>query len=168
MQKNPTSEGWAIQLCLLMICGVFIIFTKATVAVNKRTKEYLKSLIGCLFKWRLNMNVTKCCYTIFLRGGRNGYKVWLPNELKTNLIFTGILWVYFWQLFFIVLFCSNSCLDRIQATHHRAIRCIYSLKRVWPSTLTYEWCSTVKGYISLAGVKAILSHSCSKIRLLLF
>ena len=55
-----------------MTCASFLFFTKSNVAVYKRIKEYLESLVDWLFKWSLKMNVTKCFYTIFSMGGKNG------------------------------------------------------------------------------------------------
>ena len=76
------------------LCCIFI-FTKSTVAVQKRMREYLESLVDWLFKWRLKMNVTKCCYTIFSRGGRNGIQFDLQMNGKSipytpNPTFLGI------------------------------------------------------------------------------
>ena len=76
------------------LCCIFI-FKNSTVAVQKRMREYLESLVDWLFKWRLKMNVTKCCYTIFSRGGRNGIKFDLQMNGKSipytpNPTFLGI------------------------------------------------------------------------------
>ena len=165
------------------LCCIFI-FTKSTVAVQKRMREYLESLVDWLFKWRLKMNVTKCCYTIFSRGGRNGinfdlqmngksipyapnptflgitfdvrltfkahvenlriralkrlniikifsHKSWHLNKTTLTNIYRALMGSIFDYSFFIVSCCSNLCLDRIQTTQNRAIRCIYRLK--WDS-----------------------------------
>ena len=165
------------------LCCIFI-FTKSTVAVQKRMREYLESLVDWLFKWRLKMNVTKCCYTIFSRGGRNGinfdlqmngksipytpnptflgitfderltfkahvenlriralkrlniikifsHKSWHLNKTTLTNIYRALMGSIFDYSFFIVSCCSSLCLDRIQTTQNRAIRCIYRLK--WDS-----------------------------------
>jgi len=43
-------------------------------------KAYLASLVEWLFKWRLKMNASKCCYTIFSKGGRGN----LVLDLRLN------------------------------------------------------------------------------------
>ena len=58
-------------------------------------KAYLQSLVDWLFKWRLKMNASKCCYTIFSNGGREGidFDLSLNNELipyNPNPVFLGI------------------------------------------------------------------------------
>ena len=52
------------------------------------------------------------------------------------------MWSFFDYSFFIVAYCSNLCLDRIQTTQNRAIRCIYRLK----------WNSPTDHFFSLSGV----------------
>ena len=42
-----------------------IFFFKKTGQVKGEINKYLQSLVEWLFKWRLKMNATKCCYTIF-------------------------------------------------------------------------------------------------------
>ena len=55
------------------------------------------------------------------------HKSWHLNKTTQ----TNVVWSIFDYLFFIVVCCSNLCLDRIQMTQNRAIRCIYRLK--WDS-----------------------------------
>ena len=43
-------------------------------------KAYFASLVEWLFKWRLKMNASNCCYTIFSRGGRGN----LELDLRLN------------------------------------------------------------------------------------
>ena len=46
--------------------------------------DYLESLVEWLFKWRLKMNASKCCYTIFSATGRS--KLELDLRLKGDSI----------------------------------------------------------------------------------
>ena len=48
-----------------------IFFFKRPSRTRQKIKEYLDSLVDWLFKWRLKMNVKKCCYTIFSKGSRD-------------------------------------------------------------------------------------------------
>ena len=72
-----------------------IFFFKKPSSITRIMKAYLESLVDWLFKWRLKMNASKCCYTIFSRAGRG--KVELDFRLSgepilynPNPIFLGI------------------------------------------------------------------------------
>ena len=76
------------------LCALFI-FKKKSAKLVKRMRAYLQSLVDWLFKWRLKMNASKCCYTIFSNGGREGFDfdLSLNNELipyNPNPVFLGI------------------------------------------------------------------------------
>ena len=60
-------------------------FFKKQGHVNNRIKIYLESLVDWLFKWRLKMNASKCCYTIFSSSG-NRSKIKFVCNLKDGLI----------------------------------------------------------------------------------
>jgi len=60
-------------------------FFKKQGHVNNRIKIYLESLVAWLFKWRLKMNASKCCYTIFSSSG-NRSKIKFVCKLKDGLI----------------------------------------------------------------------------------
>ena len=64
--------------------GALFMFRKVSNKLIKRIRAYLKSLVGWLFKWRLKMNATKCCYTIFSGNGRGGIDLGL--QLKDEAI----------------------------------------------------------------------------------
>ena len=56
-------------------------------------KDYLKNLFSWLYKWRLKMNINKCCYTIFARKGRKELALFLKGEripYNPNTVFFGI------------------------------------------------------------------------------
>ena len=48
--------------------AVFFLFQDPK-KLGKKINKYLESLVSWLFKWRLKMNATKCCYTIFSKSG---------------------------------------------------------------------------------------------------
>ena len=48
-----------------------IFFLRDTKKIKKMMNDYLECLVEWLFKWRLKMNASKCCYTIFRASGRS-------------------------------------------------------------------------------------------------
>ena len=75
--------------------SIFIFTRKELKKVEVEIKKYLESLVKWLFKWRLKMNASKCCYTIFSSKGRSGISLdlLLNNELipyNSNPVFLGI------------------------------------------------------------------------------
>ena len=76
-------------------------------------KAYLESLVDWLLKWRLKMNASKCCYTIFSQYGRGNLELNLqlngePIPYNPNQVFLGITFD--------------------QTIQNRTIRCIFKLK----------------------------------------
>ena len=76
------------------LCALFI-FKKKSAKLVKRMKVYIQSSVDWLFKWRLKMNASKCCYTIFSNGSTNGirFDLAINNEFipyNPNPIFLGI------------------------------------------------------------------------------
>ena len=73
-----------------------IFFYKKKGSITGKIKTYLKSLVDWLFKWRLKMNASKCCYTIFSRvGSRNKDKFEINLKdgkipYNPNPVFLGI------------------------------------------------------------------------------
>ena len=53
--------------------------------VKGRIKIYLKSLVLWLFKWRLKMNASKCCYTIFSGAGSKNKEKFEMNFVNGNI-----------------------------------------------------------------------------------
>ena len=49
-------------------------------------KSYLESLVSWLYKWRLKMNASKCCFTIFSKSGNGFHNLDLFLTLNGNLI----------------------------------------------------------------------------------
>ena len=77
------------------LVSLFLFGKKESTKVLNRIKKYLQSLVEWLFKWRLKMNTSKCCYTIFSSSGRAGICLDLklksePIPYKSNPIFLGI------------------------------------------------------------------------------
>ena len=75
--------------------GALFFFKKPGNKLKTRIRNYIQSLVDWLFKWRLKMNATKCCYTIFSNSGRGGitFDIKLNNEYipyNSNPIFLGI------------------------------------------------------------------------------
>ena len=64
--------------------------------IAKKVNRYLESLVAWLFKWRLKMNASKCCYTIFSGGGNKSqvkFNLKLSDGIipySSNPIFLGI------------------------------------------------------------------------------
>ena len=93
----PLSNAANISFSALFaddLCALFI-FKKKSVKLENRIRAYLQSLVDWLFKWRLKMNASKCCFTIFSNGGREGidFDLFLNNELipyNPNPVFLGI------------------------------------------------------------------------------
>jgi hypothetical protein len=61
-----------------------IFYFKKPRKIVKIIGKYLEKLMNWLFTWRLQMNASKCCYTIFSGGGRG--KVSLDLKLFGELI----------------------------------------------------------------------------------
>jgi hypothetical protein len=57
-----------------------IFFFKKPGKIIKSIKTYLENLVSWLFKWRLKMNASKCCYTIFSNTGRSNMEM----DLRLN------------------------------------------------------------------------------------
>ena len=64
--------------------AIMFFFKKRGYVVN-RIKTYLESLVAWLFKWRLKMNASKCCYAIFSSSG-NRSNIKFLCKLKDGLI----------------------------------------------------------------------------------
>jgi hypothetical protein len=64
-------------------------------------RKYLESLTAWLRKWRLKMNVKKCCYTIFSGGNREGLEFDLITRSR-----------YFWALLLMKI-CALTSILRI-------------------------------------------------------
>ena len=63
--------------------------------ITRIMKAYLESLVDWLFKWRLKMNASKCCYTFFSQSGRGNLELNLqlngePIPFNPNPVFLGI------------------------------------------------------------------------------
>ena len=76
------------------LCSIFF-FSKKTGRVVRLIKAYLESFVAWLFKWRLRMNASKCCYTIFSNRGRGGLDLDLrlkgePIPYNKNPTYLGI------------------------------------------------------------------------------
>jgi hypothetical protein len=75
------------------LASIFV-FNKPNPVVKRKIKSYLDSLVSWLYKWRLKMNASKCCYTIFSRGGKKTYlDLKLNNEKipkSKNPVFLGV------------------------------------------------------------------------------
>ena len=76
--------------------GSIFFFKKVDNKLIKRIRNYLQSLVDWLFKWRLKMNASKCCYTIF--SGKGRANIYLDLKLNKesipynpNPMFLGIL-----------------------------------------------------------------------------
>jgi len=85
-KRHSTCRRETHQL-LKSICGWLghhVLF-KVRGHVNNRIKIYLESLVSWIFKWRLKMNASKCCYTIFSSSG-NRSKIKFVCKLKDGLI----------------------------------------------------------------------------------
>jgi hypothetical protein len=72
-----------------------IFFFKKPGKIIKIIKAYLESLVDWLFKWRLKMNASKCCYTIFSSAGRSDMELDLRLKgdqipYNPNPVFLGI------------------------------------------------------------------------------
>ena len=72
-----------------------IFFFKKPGKIIKSIKTYLENLVSWLFKWRLKMNASKCCYTIFSNTGRSNMEMDLrlngdPIPYNPNPVFLGI------------------------------------------------------------------------------
>ena len=73
-----------------------IFFYKKKGKVKGRIKGYLNSLVLWLFKWRLKMNTSKCCYTIFSGAGSKNSDKFEMNFNKSkipynpNPVFLGV------------------------------------------------------------------------------
>jgi hypothetical protein len=74
--------------------ATIFVFNKPTPEVKRKMKSYLDSLVSWLYKWRLKMNASKCCYTIFSRGGKKtDFDLKLNNDSipkSKNPVFLGI------------------------------------------------------------------------------
>ena len=79
-----------------------IFFFRKLGKVKSRIKKYIESLVMWLFKWRLKMNASKCCYTIFSGAGsqnmvtldinlRDGKVPYNPNPVFLGVIFDEFL-----------------------------------------------------------------------------
>ncbi len=73
-----------------------IFFYKKMGAVKGQINKYLQSLVAWLFKWRLKMNSSKCCYTIFSSIGsknKDKFEMKLSDGIipyNQNPVFLGI------------------------------------------------------------------------------
>jgi hypothetical protein len=72
-----------------------IFFFKKPGKIIYLIKSYLENLVSWLFKWRLKMNASKYCYTIFSNTGRSNMVIDLrlngdPIPYNPNPIFLGI------------------------------------------------------------------------------
>lgn len=73
-----------------------IFFYKKKSFITSKIKTYLKSLVEWLFKWRLKMNASKCCYTIFSGAGSRNKDLFEFNlsdgkiPYNPNPVFLGI------------------------------------------------------------------------------
>ena len=86
--------------------------------IKYKIKFYLENLVKWLFKWRLKMNASKCCYTIFSGSGGKGVHFDLqlngdPIPYQPNPVFLGIT------------FDENLCFN----THYSNLR-VRALKRL--------------------------------------
>jgi hypothetical protein len=72
-----------------------LFFFKKPGKITKMIKAYLENLVDWLFKWRLKMNASKCCYTIFSSAGRSDMELDLRLKgdhipYNPNPVFLGI------------------------------------------------------------------------------
>ena len=72
-----------------------IFFLRNMKKIKKTMKDYLESLVEWLFKWRLKMNASKCCYTIFSAAGRSNLELDLRLKgdripYNSNPVFLGV------------------------------------------------------------------------------
>ena len=72
--------------------SILFSFSKSPKQAEKNINAYLECLVKWLFKWRLKMNATKCCYIIFSKNGnsethfgKNG-QIRLKLKLKNEFI----------------------------------------------------------------------------------
>ena len=70
----------------------FFIFNKINKPLIKEVNKYLEDLTNWLAKWRMIMNVNKCCYTIFSKSGNKNNK--FAKQLRINLNLKGELIPY--------------------------------------------------------------------------
>jgi len=92
------------------LASIFV-FNKSSTEVKNKMRVYLESLVSWLFKWRLKMNASKCCYTVFARGGkRTVFDLRLNNESipnSKNPVFLGVM--------FDEYFCFNKHFDNLRS-----------------------------------------------------
>jgi len=65
--------------------SVTFTFSKDTRLVEKNINLYLENLVKWLFKWRLKMNVSKCCYIIFTKNGNKSNKSKGVDSIRLKL-----------------------------------------------------------------------------------
>ena len=65
--------------------AVLFPFSKSTKIIEKRINKYLQTLVDWLFKWRLKINATKCCYIIFSKNGNMASRFGDQNQINLKL-----------------------------------------------------------------------------------
>ena len=94
----PLANSTNISYSALFADDLEALFFKKPRHIKNIIKSYLESLVSWFYKWRLKMNASKCCFTIFSKSGKGSHKLDLfptlngdPIPYNPNPVFLGIM-----------------------------------------------------------------------------
>ena len=87
----PIADSKTLSFSSLFADDLLVTFTfsKDTKTLEKTINLYLETLVKWLHKWRLKMNVSKCCYVIFSKSGNRSNKLRGVESIRLKLNMNG-------------------------------------------------------------------------------